>query len=94
MLASRLLAVQVSPESRQSVLKDVLTVYGGSGKSIIFTQTKREADAVTAAISSTHPCEVRAAAAPSRRLCADQRAHHCSGSFPSRRHQLKCDTRV
>ena len=62
----RLLAVQVSPESRQSVLKDVLTVYGGIGKSIIFTQTKREADAVTAAISSTHPCEVGAASC----LCA------------------------
>lgn len=54
----------MSPESRQSVLKDVLTVYGGIGKSIIFTQTKREADAVTAAISSTHPCEVSAAIAP------------------------------
>ena len=57
--ARRLLAVQVSPESRQSVLRDVLTVYGGSGKSIIFTQTKREADSVCAAISNTHPCEVR-----------------------------------
>ena len=42
-----------------SVLKDVLTVYGGGGKCIIFTQTKREADVVTAAISNTHPCEVR-----------------------------------
>ena len=42
-----------------SVLKDVVTVYGGGGKCIIFTQTKREADVVTASISGTHPCEVR-----------------------------------
>lgn len=65
----------MSPESRQSVLKDVLTVYGGSGKSIIFTQTKREADAVTAAISSTHPCEVRAAAAPFFTFLTHHRLH-------------------
>ena len=49
----------MSPESRVSVLKDLITVYSGSGKCIIFTETKRECDAVCAAIAAVHPCEVR-----------------------------------
>ena len=53
------MACQVSPESRVSVLKDLITVYSGSGKCIIFTETKRECDAVCAAIAAVHPCEVR-----------------------------------
>jgi ATP-dependent RNA helicase DDX21 len=51
------LAVQVTPESRRSVLVDLLTVYGAGGKGIVFTQTKREADEVAAALALTLPCE-------------------------------------
>lgn len=60
----RALAVQVTPESRRSVLVDLLTVYcagssggTGNGKGIVFTQTKREADEVAAALALTVPCE-------------------------------------
>ena len=53
----RALAVQVTPESRRSVLVDLLTVYGAGGKGIVFTQTKREADEVAAALALTLPCE-------------------------------------
>lgn len=57
------MAVQVTPESRRSVLVDLLTVYGvrpeggGLGKSIVFTQTKREADEVAAAVAQSLGCE-------------------------------------
>ena len=51
------LAVQVTPESRRSVLVDLLTVYCAGGKGIVFTQTKREADEVAAALALTLPCE-------------------------------------
>ena len=53
----RALAVQVTPESRRSVLVDLLTVYAAGGKGIVFTQTKREADEVAAALALTVPCE-------------------------------------
>ena len=51
------LAVQVTDESRRRVLVDVLTVYGEGGKAIVFTQTKREADEVSAAVAAHLPCE-------------------------------------
>lgn len=54
----RALAVTVEAESRRSVLVDVLTVYGASGKSMVFTQTKRDADEVAAGINKVMPCEV------------------------------------
>ena len=53
----RALAVQVEPTMRRSVLADVLTVHG-AGKSIVFTQTKRDADEVAAGVSQSIPCEV------------------------------------
>ena len=53
------MAVQVEPSARRSVLADVLTVYGAVGKSIVFTQTKRDADEVAAGIAQVLPCEVR-----------------------------------
>ena len=55
----RALAVQVEHSSRGPVLVDVLTVYGAAGKSMIFTQTRREADEVAAAVAKVIPCEVR-----------------------------------
>jgi ATP-dependent RNA helicase DDX21 len=53
----RSMAVQVEPAMRRSVLADVLTVYGAVGKSIVFTQTKRDADEVAAGIAQVLPCE-------------------------------------
>ncbi|GAB4820300.1 hypothetical protein N2152v2_007346 [Parachlorella kessleri] len=50
------LAVQVTDESRRSVLVDILTVYGEGGKAMVFTQTKREADEVAAAVGSHLLC--------------------------------------
>jgi hypothetical protein len=51
--------LQVTDESRRSVLVDILTVYGEGGKAMVFTQTKREADEVAAAVGSHLLCEVR-----------------------------------
>lgn len=45
--------------ARRSLLVDFITVYGLGGKAIVFTETKREADEVAAALANTHPCEVR-----------------------------------
>ena len=57
---ARALAVQVEKDMRRSVLVDVLTVHGAAaGKSIIFVQTKRDADEVAAGVAQTMPCEVR-----------------------------------
>ena len=55
---SRALAVQVDESMRRAVLVDVLTVYGATGKAIIFTKTKRAADEVAAGVALTIPCEV------------------------------------
>lgn len=48
----------VQMDAKRSVLVDLLTVYGGGGKCIVFTQTKRDADEVSAAIASHMPTEV------------------------------------
>lgn len=54
----------VQHDARRSVLVDLLTVYGGGGKCIVFTQTKRDADEVSAAIANHMPTEVRGLRAP------------------------------
>ena len=54
----RALAVQVDESMRRAVLIDVLTVYGATGKAIIFTKTKRAADEVAAGVALTIPCQV------------------------------------
>ena len=51
------MAVQVTDSARRSVLVDVLTVYADGGKAIVFTQTKRDADEVAAAVALHMPCE-------------------------------------
>lgn len=51
------MAVQVTDAARRSVLVDVLTVYADGGKAIVFTQTKRDADEVAAAVALHMPCE-------------------------------------
>jgi ATP-dependent RNA helicase DDX21 len=50
-------AVQVTHESRRSILVDLLTVYAEGGRAIVFTKTKREADEVAAGVASHLPCE-------------------------------------
>lgn len=60
-LRRRVLGAEVTPSARRSLLVDFITVYGLGGKAIVFTETKREADEVAAALASTHPCEARAA---------------------------------
>ncbi len=54
----RVLGVQVAPENRRNILADLLTVYSNAGKTIVFTQTKREADEVAAGIAGVIPSEV------------------------------------
>lgn len=51
------MAVQVTEASRRSILVDLLTVYADGGKAIVFTQTKRNADEVAAAVALHMPCE-------------------------------------
>ncbi|KAL0035597.1 hypothetical protein WJX79_001244 [Trebouxia sp. C0005] len=53
----RVLGVQVAPENRRNILADLLTVYSNAGKTIVFTQTKREADEVAAGIAGVIPSE-------------------------------------
>ena len=55
----RVLGAEVAPMARRSLLVDFITVYGLGGKAIVFTETKREADEVAAALANTHPCEAR-----------------------------------
>ena len=57
-LMHRVLGVQVAPENRRNILADLLTVYANAGKTIVFTQTKREADEVAAGIAGVIPSEV------------------------------------
>ena len=47
-----------SHQSRTSILADLVTVYGKGAKAICFTQTKREADEVTAALGRRMATEV------------------------------------
>ena len=46
------------PDNRRNILADLLTVYANAGKTIVFTQTKREADEVAAGIAGVIPSEV------------------------------------
>lgn len=54
----RVLAVQVAQENRRNILADLLTVYANAGKTIVFTETKREADEVAGGIAGVIPSEV------------------------------------
>ena len=50
--------MQVAQENRRNILADLLTVYANAGKTIVFTQTKREADEVAGGIAGVIPSEV------------------------------------
>ncbi|CAG9464225.1 unnamed protein product [Pedinophyceae sp. YPF-701] len=52
------LAVQVPRDAKRSVLPQLIMVYGGMGKTIVFAQTKREADEVAAVIAASVRTEV------------------------------------
>lgn len=67
--ACRVLAVQVAQENRRHILADLLTVYANAGKTIVFTQTKREADEVAGGIAGVIPSEVTPPALPPDIVC-------------------------
>eukprot|EP01018_Ginkgo_biloba_P021900 Gb_04849 [translate_table: standard] len=48
----KLYAVGATMSSKRSILSDLITVYAKGGKTIVFTQTKRDADDVSSALSS------------------------------------------
>lgn len=79
-LSCRVLAVNVMPQTRRNILADLLTVYANAGKTIVFTQTKREADEVAAGIAGVIPSEVHCSM-PSKSACLRQRY---SVSIPSK----------
>ncbi|GAB4847782.1 DEAD-box ATP-dependent RNA helicase 3, chloroplastic [Ancistrocladus abbreviatus] len=49
----KLYAIPVSATSKRTILSDIITVYGGGGKTIVFTQTKRDADEVSLALTNS-----------------------------------------
>lgn len=51
------LATTTSSNSKRSILGDLITVYGKGGKTIVFTQTKRDADDVSLGLGNTVACE-------------------------------------
>eukprot|EP01018_Ginkgo_biloba_P023843 Gb_35745 [translate_table: standard] len=53
----KLHALATTATSKRSILGDLITVYAKGGKTIVFTQTKRDADDVSSALTSTIPCE-------------------------------------
>ncbi|XP_024519673.1 DEAD-box ATP-dependent RNA helicase 3A, chloroplastic [Selaginella moellendorffii] len=53
----KLYAVQTSQAAKRKILSDVITVYGKGGKTIVFTQTKRDAEEVSMAMNRTLGCE-------------------------------------
>ena len=76
-----------SHQSRTTILADLVTVYGKGAKAICFTQTKREADEVTAALGRRMATEV---------LHGDIAQAHAAhlerfrdGRFSSRRHRRR-----
>ncbi|KAG0615496.1 hypothetical protein M758_5G046000 [Ceratodon purpureus] len=53
----KMLAVSIPPSAKRTVLSDLITVYGSVGKTIVFTQTKRDADDVASVLGRTLGCE-------------------------------------
>ncbi|KAM7272492.1 hypothetical protein ACFE04_027155 [Oxalis oulophora] len=49
----KLFAVSATGTSKRTILSDLITVYARGGKTIVFTQTKRDADEVSLALSSS-----------------------------------------
>ncbi|KAL2906844.1 DEAD-box ATP-dependent RNA helicase 3A chloroplastic [Bienertia sinuspersici] len=53
----KLHAISTTTTSKRTILSDVIMVYARGGKTIVFTQTKRDADEVSLALSSIIPSE-------------------------------------
>uniref|UniRef100_A0A0D6R213 RNA helicase n=1 Tax=Araucaria cunninghamii TaxID=56994 RepID=A0A0D6R213_ARACU len=53
----KLYAVTTTTTSKRSILADLIMVYAKGGKTIVFTQTKRDADDVSLALGNKIPCE-------------------------------------
>ncbi|XP_030529572.2 DEAD-box ATP-dependent RNA helicase 3, chloroplastic [Rhodamnia argentea] len=49
----KIYAISATPTSKRTVLSDLITVYAKGGKTIVFTQTKRDADEVSMALTSS-----------------------------------------
>ncbi|EPS66084.1 hypothetical protein M569_08688 [Genlisea aurea] len=49
----KLFALPTTAASKRTILSDLVTVYGRGGKAIIFTQTKRDADEVSMALTNS-----------------------------------------
>ncbi|KAK3415923.1 hypothetical protein EUGRSUZ_H01352 [Eucalyptus grandis] len=48
----KIFAISATPTSKRTILSDLITVYAKGGKTIVFTQTKRDADEVSMALTS------------------------------------------
>ena len=59
----------------QQVLPDLLTVYAGTGKIIVFSQTKRDCDAISESLKRALPTEVSSL---SSSLCGGAPQRSCS----------------
>ncbi|XP_073269398.1 DEAD-box ATP-dependent RNA helicase 3, chloroplastic [Primulina huaijiensis] len=53
----KLYAIATTATSKRSILGDLVTVYARGGKAIVFTQTKRDADEVSLALTNSIPSE-------------------------------------
>ncbi|KAG0569832.1 hypothetical protein KC19_6G118900 [Ceratodon purpureus] len=53
----KLFAVSTVPQAKRSILNDLIAVYAKGGKTIVFTQTKRDADDVASAMGRILGCE-------------------------------------
>lgn len=53
----KLYALPTTASSKRTILSDLVSVYAKGGKTIVFTQTKRDADEVSMALTNTIPSE-------------------------------------
>ncbi|KAK9292301.1 hypothetical protein L1049_020956 [Liquidambar formosana] len=53
----KIYAIPATATSKRTVLSDLITVYAKGGKTIVFTQTKRDADEVSMALTNSIPSE-------------------------------------
>ncbi|KAI4368246.1 hypothetical protein MLD38_016823 [Melastoma candidum] len=49
----KLFAISTTPTSKRTILSDLITVHAKGGKTIVFTQTKRDADEVSMALTNS-----------------------------------------
>eukprot|EP00197_Chlamydomonas_leiostraca_P015537 CAMPEP_0202866958 /NCGR_PEP_ID=MMETSP1391-20130828/8449_1 /ASSEMBLY_ACC=CAM_ASM_000867 /TAXON_ID=1034604 /ORGANISM="Chlamydomonas leiostraca, Strain SAG 11-49" /LENGTH=805 /DNA_ID=CAMNT_0049546951 /DNA_START=68 /DNA_END=2485 /DNA_ORIENTATION=+ len=54
----RLLVMQVEHSQKMNALMDAITLHAGTGKSIVFVNTKMKADEICEEVNKSHPCVV------------------------------------